>query len=65
MDGEKDAYSVDEFSARHGISRAYLYLLWKRGEGPCFMQVGGRRMISREAAANWRRSVEQQPKAAA
>ncbi len=65
MDSEKDTYSVDEFAARHGISRAYLYLLWKRGEGPNFMQVGARRMVSREAAANWRRSVEQQPKVAA
>lgn len=66
MDGDtKDAYGVDEFVARHGISRAYLYLLWKRGEGPHFMQVGARRLISREATADWRRSVEHQPKVAA
>ena len=65
MDGDvRDAYSVDEFSARHGISRAYLYLLWKRGEGPAFMHVGARRLISKEAAASWRKALEQQPKAA-
>jgi hypothetical protein len=66
MDGEaKDAYSVDEFAARHGISRAYLYLLWKRGEGPHFMQVGARRLISKEASADWRRSTERTPSKAA
>ncbi len=64
MLGEKDAYSVDEFAARHDISRAYLYLLWKRGQGPRFMQVGARRLISREAAADWRQALEQNPKAA-
>ena len=65
MDGERDAYGVDEFCARHGISRAYLYLLWKRDQGPRFMQVGARRLISREAGAEWRRSLEQQPSEAA
>lgn len=65
MDGEtKDAFGVDEFAARHGISRAYLYLLWKRGEGPKYMQIGARRLVSREAASEWRRSLEHAPKAA-
>lgn len=58
MDGDKDAYNVDTFCDRHAISRAYLYLLWKRGQGPRFMQVGARRLISREAAADWRRQME-------
>jgi hypothetical protein len=49
-----DAFSVEEFCQRHGISRAFLYLLWRRGDGPCFMQVGTRRLISREAAGEWR-----------
>jgi excisionase family DNA binding protein len=57
-DFKKDAYSVDEFAERHGVSRAFVYLLWQRGEGPRFMQVGARRLISREAAADWRRSME-------
>jgi hypothetical protein len=65
MDTEHDAYGVDTFCKRHGFSRAYLYLLWKRGDGPCFMQVGARRLISKEAAAEWRRAMEQAPKAAA
>jgi predicted DNA-binding transcriptional regulator AlpA len=58
MDGDRDAYGVDEFCKRHGISRAYLYLLWKRGVGPRFMQIGGRRLISAESAAAWRRQME-------
>jgi hypothetical protein len=50
----RDAYSVEEFCLRHAISRAFLYLLWKRGDGPAFMQLGSRRLISCEAAAEWR-----------
>jgi hypothetical protein len=59
-----DAYSVDDFARRYGFSRAFLYLLWKRGEGPRYMQVGGRRLISKEAGADWRKAMEQSPKAA-
>ena len=58
MDGDRDADGINEFCARHGISRAFLYLLWKRGEGPRFMQIGARRLISREAAADWRSAAE-------
>jgi hypothetical protein len=65
MDAEQDAYGVEAFCKRHGFSRAYLYLLWRRGEGPRFMQVGTRRLISKEAGADWRRSLEQTPPKAA
>jgi hypothetical protein len=61
MDNERDAYSVEEFCRRHGISRAYLYLLWRRGEGPRFMQVGARRLISKEAGADFRKAAEKIP----
>ena len=54
----EDAYDVDEFASRHRISRATVYNLWKRGLGPKYMQVGSRRLISREAAAAWRRQME-------
>lgn len=64
MNGEKDAYSVHDFCERHGISRAYLYLLWRRGEGPRFMQVGARRLISKEAGADFRRAAEKTPTSA-
>jgi hypothetical protein len=62
---EQDAAGVEVFCRRHGISRAYLYLLWRRGDGPRYMQVGARRLISKEAALDWRRGLEQAPKAAA
>jgi hypothetical protein len=62
---ERDAYGVDEFCARNGISRAFLYLLWRRGEGPRYMQVGARKMISKEAGAEWRRDCEKTPVASA
>jgi predicted DNA-binding transcriptional regulator AlpA len=58
MENTQDAYGVEDFCKRHGFSRAYIYLLWKRGEGPRFMQVGARRLISREAAADWRAQME-------
>ncbi len=50
MDVEHYGYGIEDFCKRHGFSRAYLYLLWRRGEGPRFMQVAARRLISREAA---------------
>lgn len=53
-----DAYSIREFVERHGISRAYLYQLWAEGAGPRYMQLGRRRLISRESAAEWRRRME-------
>jgi hypothetical protein len=55
---ERDAYGVAEFCQRHGISRGYLYSLWRRGQGPRFMRAGDRRLISREAGADWRRERE-------
>ncbi len=55
----RDAFGVDEFAARNGLSRGTLYNLWQRGDGPRYMQVGKRRLISREAAAEWRRRMEQ------
>ncbi len=51
-------YSVDDFCKAHGICRATLYNLWKSGKGPRVMRVGRRRLISDEAAADWRREME-------
>ncbi len=47
MDDPKDAYGVQEFCDRNGISRAFLCLLWRRGDGPRFLQLGTRRLISK------------------
>lgn len=53
-----DAFSFEEFCNRHRICRATLYNLIKRGQAPAIMRVGGRVLISREAAADWRRVRE-------
>ena len=52
------AYSIAEFCAAHRISRAHLYTAIKAGQGPAIMKVGGRRLVSVEAAATWRRKME-------
>jgi predicted DNA-binding transcriptional regulator AlpA len=55
---EKDAYSIIEFCQRHGMSRAAFYNLENIGQAPRIMRVGGRVMVSKEAAADWRRARE-------
>lgn len=58
--GDRDAFTVNEFCARHTFSRETLYSLWRKGQGPAFMKVGGRTIISKEAAAAWRRRGEKE-----
>jgi hypothetical protein len=57
---DADAYSVDEFCARHRISTQLFYKLRLRGLMPVTFNVGTRVLISREAAAAWRRVRENQ-----
>jgi hypothetical protein len=54
----KLAFSIAEFCSMHGISRAHFYNLKKLGLGPLEMNCGGRRLISIEAASDWRRQLE-------
>jgi predicted DNA-binding transcriptional regulator AlpA len=61
----RNALSIDEFCAQHGISRAMFYKLLKEGKGPRTMAVGSRRLISVEAGADWRRACEAASDAAA
>jgi excisionase family DNA binding protein len=53
-----DAYSISEFCARHGISVQLFYKLKQQGLMPATFNVGTRVLISREAAAEWRRARE-------
>jgi predicted DNA-binding transcriptional regulator AlpA len=55
---DKLALSVDEFCHAHGLCRASFYNLLKNGTGPATMKVGGRTLVSIEAAAAWRRRME-------
>lgn len=53
------AYSIQEFCAAHGgIARTAFYEMMKNGHGPRTFKVGRRTLISLEAAADWRRSME-------
>jgi hypothetical protein len=54
----KLAFSIVEFCELHGISRAHYYNLKKVGLAPLEMHLGGRKAISIEAAAAWRRARE-------
>ena len=53
---EKDAFSVAEFCQRHGVSVQLFYKF--RDQMPATFRVGSRVLISREAAAEWRRERE-------
>jgi hypothetical protein len=52
-----EAYTVPEFCAAHRICRASFYNL-PEGERPRVMRVGSRVLVSKEAAAEWRRARE-------
>jgi hypothetical protein len=53
------AFTIDEFCEAHRISREFFFKMQRDGWGPVVMQVGSRRLISQEAATNWRRQREQ------
>jgi hypothetical protein len=50
----KLALTIGEFCEAHAISEAFYYELQKTGRGPRTMRVGRRRLISVEAAQEWR-----------
>ena len=47
-------FTVKTFCETHHLSRGMLYKLWTREEGPKYIKVGDKRLISIEAAAEWR-----------
>lgn len=55
----RGALSVPEFCSAHGISRGFFYELLRAGRGPRIMRLGRRVLIGTEAAADWRRDMEQ------
>ena len=57
------ASSVIQFAEDHNISRSQTYVEIKEGRLRT-MKVGRRRIISTEAAADWRRRIEELTKAA-
>jgi hypothetical protein len=53
-----DAFGIPEFCRRHHISQSFYFKLQALGLGPAIMKVGSRVLISKEAAAAWRRKRE-------
>jgi hypothetical protein len=53
---DADAFSIQAFCRRHGFSPQLFYK--NRSEMPATFRVGTRVLISREAAAAWRRERE-------
>lgn len=58
MNSEPEARGIDDWCKAHGISRAMFYKL-PESERPRVMLVGTRRLISKEASADWRRQREE------
>jgi predicted DNA-binding transcriptional regulator AlpA len=54
----QNAFSIADFCMRHGISRSMFYILLKQGNAPRMLTCGRRRLISAEAAAEWRLTME-------
>ena len=52
------AFSIREFCTAHGFSQSMYFKLRNMGLGPREMAVGSRRLISQEAAAEWRKARE-------
>jgi hypothetical protein len=54
----RDAYSIEEFCHRHGISHGHYYNLKRLGLGPREGRSRKRVLISVESAASWRKKIE-------
>ena len=55
---DRVAFTVPEFCAAFRISRAHLYNLIGRGEGPVFFRAGRRTLIHCDSASQWARRME-------
>jgi hypothetical protein len=52
------AYTIAEFCAAYRISKAHLFNLLRRGEGPRIFRAGRRTLISAQSAIEWVRRSE-------
>ena len=60
QENNSDVFDIRTFCELNKISRALYYQLQKAGNGPRIMKVGRRTLITPEAAADWRKKMEQQ-----
>jgi predicted DNA-binding transcriptional regulator AlpA len=52
---DPDAFSIQEFCERHGISQSFYHKIKNKGLGPRTLRLGSRVLITKEAARAWRR----------
>jgi hypothetical protein len=63
-EGARCAFTIAEFCDAHRISRSWLYGEWKAGRGPKVKEIGTKKIITAEAAAEWRAAGLKAPVAA-
>jgi len=57
----KPSFTIPEFCANHGnISKSFFHKLVNEGKAPRITKIGRRTLISAEAAAEWRATMEAQ-----
>jgi predicted DNA-binding transcriptional regulator AlpA len=54
----REALTIPEFCVAHHISRSLFYSLQRENKGPRLMKLRKRTLITLEAAAEWRRRME-------
>ncbi len=52
---DPETYDLPSFAKAHGMSTSRLYELLQMGYGPSITRNGRRRIVTREAAEEWRR----------
>jgi predicted DNA-binding transcriptional regulator AlpA len=63
---DKAAFKIREFCQAHGLSESIYYEMKREGLGPREMRIGSSGVrISQEAAAEWRRKMEERAAAEA
>src|SRR5262245_6068843 len=55
---DPDAFTIDQFCERHGLSHSFYYKLKAQGLGPREIKLNTKVLISKEAAAEWRAARE-------
>jgi hypothetical protein len=55
---DSDCFTVEEFCRSHRIGRTTFYALAKIGKAPRTIHLAQKVLVSREAAADWRRERE-------
>lgn len=52
------AYTVDEAACLIGVSRAFLYVLWKDSRGPRRTRINGKVLVTHRALDTWLSEID-------